>query len=56
MTAAASVFVGIAGLAALAVAIWPRRAPTAGARAVLTALVGASLAVTLAAIAAPYIR
>ncbi|WP_171072353.1 hypothetical protein [Streptomyces sp. DASNCL29] len=56
MTAAVSVFVGIAGLAALAVAIWPRRAPTAGARAVLTALIGASLAVTLAAIAAPYLH
>ncbi|MBP8532377.1 hypothetical protein [Streptomyces sp. MK37H] len=54
MSAAAPVFVGLAMTAALTVAIWPRRAPTAGARAVLTALVGASLAVTLAAIAAPY--
>ncbi|MFJ1995298.1 hypothetical protein [Streptomyces asiaticus] len=56
MTGAASVFVAVAMAAALAVAIWPRRAPTAGARAVLTALIGASVAVTLAAIAAPYIR
>lgn len=56
METAASVFVGIAGLAALAVAIWPRRASTAGARALLTALIGASALVTLAAIAAPYIH
>ncbi|NUH35281.1 hypothetical protein HUF15_00605 [Streptomyces samsunensis] len=56
METTASVIVGIAGLAALAVAIWPRTAPTTGARAVLTALIGASVAVTLAAIAAPYIH
>ncbi|MEU8723538.1 hypothetical protein [Streptomyces antimycoticus] len=56
MSAAASVFVGLAMTAALTVAVWPRRAPTAGARAVLIALIGASALVTLAAIAAPYIH
>ncbi|MEV5770104.1 hypothetical protein AB0L49_02370 [Streptomyces antimycoticus] len=56
MTAAASVFVALAMVAALAVAIWPRRAPTAGARAVLTALIGASAAVTLAVVVTAALR
>lgn len=53
---AASVFVGLAMAAAIAVAIWPRTAPTSWARATLTALVTASAVVTLAAIVAPYIH
>ncbi|MER8158143.1 hypothetical protein [Streptomyces sp. NPDC094472] len=56
METAASVFVAVAGLAALAVAIWPRTAPTTGARAVLTALVGASAAVTLAVVVTAALR
>ncbi|WP_413102235.1 hypothetical protein [Streptomyces sp. Inha503] len=56
MQTAASVFVGIAGLAALAVAIWPRRLPTAGARAVLAALIGTSAAVTLAVVVTAALR
>ena len=52
---AASVFVVVAMTAAIAVAIWPRRAPTAPARAILAALIGTSFAVTVAVIAAPYI-
>ncbi|MEU8473740.1 hypothetical protein [Streptomyces hygroscopicus] len=56
MTTAASVFVGIAMVAALAVAIWPRHAPTTSARTVLAALIGTSAAITLAAIAAPYLH
>ncbi|MFI7315162.1 hypothetical protein [Streptomyces hygroscopicus] len=55
METAASVFVGVAMLAALAVAIWPRTAPTAGARTILAALIGASAIVTVAVIAAPYL-
>lgn len=53
MTAAASVFVGLAMAAALAVVICP---PTAWARALLAALVITSAVVTVAVIAAPYLH
>lgn len=56
MTAAASVLVALAMTAALAVAIWPRNAPTNVARAILAALVGTSFAVTLAVVATTALR
>lgn len=53
MEIAASVLVGLAMVAALAVVICP---PAAWARTILTALVTTSAAVTVAVIAAPYIH
>lgn len=56
MTAAANVLVPLAMTAALAVAVWPRRAPTWPARALLAALITTSFAVTLAVIATAHIH
>lgn len=57
MQTAASVLVGLAGIAAFAVLLWSSTIPhPARARAALTALLTTSFAVTVAVIAAPYIH
>lgn len=56
MQTAANVLVPLAMTAAIAVAIWPRRAPTWPARAILAALLTTSFAVTVAVIATAALR
>lgn len=56
MTVAASVFVLVAMTVALTVAVWPRTAPTALARAALAGLITASAAVTLAVVVTAALR